>query len=305
MLGRFGRDAGSLLGVEIAPDSVRLMQVQRRRGHACVQAWALEPFEAQAFQDGWISAPEPVIAALRTACRRSKSRQRKVAVALSGSQVICKVHHMPAGLGEATMETRLLVEADRFIPFPLDDLALDFHVLGPSRSHPGQVDVMIAACRQSLLEPLEQLLEAAGLRAGRVEVDSFALASVLPRSGQEASAVLQIETGQATLHAWNGTVLPQRHELPPGPIDAAWLDGLVLLVEAHAARCPLERLLLAGPGGARAAILPALETRLGIACEVIDPLVGLHLAGVSNADALRAQGSAMALACGLALGGLA
>ena len=304
MLGRVGRDAGSLLGVEIASDSIRLMQLQRRRGRFHVKAWAHETLEAQVFHDGWVKAPEPVVAALRRAYQRSGSRQRRVAVALPGSQVICKVRHLSAGLDEAAMETQLLVEADQFIPFPLDDLALDFQVLGPSLSHPGKLDVIIAACRQSLLDPLEQLIEAAGLHAESVEVDSFALARVLPCSSQDRCAMLQIEAGQSILHAWSGPALPQRHELQPGSMDTAWLDRLAQLLEAQASQSPFDRLLLAGPDAAQAIMLPTLEARLGIACEVIDPLSALHLGRVPDVDALRAQGSAMTLACGLALRGL-
>ncbi|MDZ3994236.1 hypothetical protein PspTeo4_32240 [Pseudomonas sp. Teo4] len=184
MFGRFGKDAGSLLGVEITSDSVRMLQLQRRRGRYQVAGLAVEPIEPPSAGD-WLADPERIVSALRRAHQRSFSRQRRVAVAVPASQVICKVCQLPAGLTEAELEAHLLVDADQLFPFPLDDLALDFQVLGASQVEPGSFDVMVAACRQSTLDPLEALFLDAGLQLEAVEVDSIALQRVSSLAGLE------------------------------------------------------------------------------------------------------------------------
>lgn len=300
MLGRLGRDAGSLLGLEIAPDSIRLLQLQRRRGQCRVTAWALEPLASETLRDGWISDPAPVVAALRKAHQRAGCRQRRVAIALPGSQVISKVCRLSEGLDDAQMEAQLLAEADQFIPFPLDDTALDFQVLGPCREQTGHVEVAVAACRQSHLDPLEQVLAAAGLQARLVDVDSLALRRAMPGT-TGTRAVVQLEHGRAVLHAWPPGSLPVRQELRAAGVT---LESLEQWLECVLQGVQIDVLLLAGGGAACTDVRGFLQDRLGIATQVVEPLPGLDLAALPDADALTRAWASMAMACGLAMGGL-
>ncbi|MGH8484429.1 MAG: pilus assembly protein PilM, partial [Pseudomonas sp.] len=107
MLGRFGRDAGSLLGVEITPPFIRLVQLQRQRGRYSVVAWALEPLPEAVMHNGWIGDPEQAGALLLQAVRRSACTTRQVAVVLPGGLVIEKVLTVPAGIDEHAIAERL------------------------------------------------------------------------------------------------------------------------------------------------------------------------------------------------------
>ena len=303
MLGRFGRDAGSLLGLEIAPDSIRLLQLRRRRGRCQVTAWAVEPLERTSVRDGWINDPAPVVAALRKAHQRAGSSQRQVAVAMPGSQVISKVRRLSAGLDDTQIEAQLLAEADQFIPFPLDDTALDFQILGPSPDQPGFVEVAVAACRQSHLDPLEQVLAAAGLQARLVDIDSQALRRIMPAAGK---VLVQLEVDRVTLHAWHDGPLPLRQELRLGGPGAApstpssieqWLRCALQGLQA-------DGLLLAGAGAAGIDVQALLQERPALRIREVEPLTGLDLTALPDADALTAAGASMAMACGLAMGGM-
>jgi type IV pilus assembly protein PilM len=273
MLGRFGMDAGSLMGVEIAPDSVRVVQLRRRNGRCQVAAWAHESYEPYSGGD-WASDPVRVVGALQRACRRSGIRQRRAALALPANQVICKPCQLPAGQSEADMEAQLLADADRLFPFALEDLALDFQVLGPSKDQAGCLDVMVAACRQRSLEPIEALLDAAGLQLEVMEVDSVALQRMLPQSELAGSALLRLEAQGATLHCWQQGVPAQRRELHLGQmpgqlhahlageaqlkcllvvsssvIEQGWLEGLSEAVNLPCRQLPLRAGLAPGNGG--------------------------------------------------------
>ena len=266
MLGRFGRDAGSLLGVEIASDSVRILQLQRRQGRYTVGAWALEPFESPLA--GWTARPDVVVAALRRAWHRSGSRQRQAAVALPGSEVICKVCRLPAGLSDTDMEARLLVEAERLFPFPLQDLALDFQVLGAVADQAGEANVLVGACRQHALDPLEEVLGCAGLQAVAVEVDSIALGRLLP-PGNTSSALLRVESDHAVLHAWPEPALPQRSMLRLGPSDSRSLaiEPIVQWLQGASLSTRFEQLLVA----ADEAWVEALAGQVGVPCQSFMP----------------------------------
>jgi len=280
MLGRMGKDAGSLLGVEIASDSVRVLQLRRRKGRYERVAWALERFEPFTAGDWW-QAPDRVLAALSSAYRRSGSGQRRVAVALPASQVICKLCQLPASLSDADLEAKLLADADRLFPFPLEELVMDFQVMGASHVQAGARDVMVAACRQAVLNPLEALFEAAGLQLEAVEVDSIALRRLLPQPRAEGSALLRLEPGSATLHCWSPDVLPQRREMP--------LDRLCELL----ADCPfLNDLVVTSTPTLHQARLQQLTDSLSVQCRPLPPVAGIDC-----------HDNSMTLACALALGG--
>ncbi|NIE76078.1 pilus assembly protein PilM [Pantoea sp. Ap-967] len=285
MLGRFGKDAGSLLGVEIAADSVRVAQLRRRAGRLERVAWAFQGFEP--FAPGNARHDdERVAGALRSAYRQCGSRQRRAAVALPASQVICKVLQLPAGQADSERETQLLADADQLFPFPLEELQLDFQVLGASQLQPGYLDVMVAACRQSLLQPLESLFAQARLELAVVEVDSIALQRLMPPQAGGRAALLRIEPGSLIVHGWQQGSLPRQCELQAGVAPQrsgdVFADG-VAPTEVFVTGAPAL-----GQGG-----LARLGEALGLSCTPL-PLLA----------ALDCSDSRMALASALALGGM-
>ncbi|WP_447869237.1 type IV pilus biogenesis protein PilM [Pseudomonas putida] len=291
MFGRFGKDAGSLVGVEITPDAVRIMQLQQRNRRWRVMGSAQELFQAP-LADDWAEAPGEVVAALQRAYRRSGLRQRRVALALPASQVICKLCHMPVEQGGAQLEAQLLANAERLFPFPLEDLALDFQVMGASHDQPGCSEVMVAACRQSALASLEAVVEEAGLQLEAVEVDTIALCRMLPQGGLEGAALLRVETRSVTLHDWQPGRVYQRCELQTtGPdMNGQWSERLQALLARQSLPAGLW---VASSSSINPGWLQGLGSRLNVRCTYLPGLAGLeHVDG------------AMLLACALALGGL-
>ncbi|MDH0648840.1 pilus assembly protein PilM [Pseudomonas sp. GD03858] len=295
MLGRFGRGPGSLLGVEIAHDSIRMLQLHRRRGRYQVAGWAQEPFESPLRGPHPLDDAEVLVRTLRQAHARCATGQRQVALALPASQVICKVCRIPVDAGELGVESRLLDQADRLFPFPLDDLALDFQLLGVSADDPRQFDVLVAACRQSQIDPFEQLFAQADLRVMAVEVDSIALRRALVPEGCADKVILQWDTGEMVMHGWQGEGIAQRRQVVLTSPDQ-WLEGAERLWRLCGV--PAAELLLTGRlGGAKQA--GQLAERLGVPCRCACPTL---LAGLGGTQAV---GVSMALVYGLALGGLA
>ncbi len=295
MLGRFGKDAGSLLGVEIAADSIRMLQVRRQRGRCRVVGWARERIDPPLRGPHLLDEGERLVCALRQAHGRCATRQRQVALALPASQVICKVLSLPVVVSDFEAEVQLLEQADQLFPFPLDDLALDFQVLGPSAEQPGHNDVLVAACRQSQIDPLEQLFAQAGLQVQAMEVDSIALRRAMSSVSPGTDVLLQLERNEAVLHRWQDNLLPHRQQVALASPER-WLE-------------PVERLCMqAGIGGVvlvggaadgdRAAIL---AERLKVACRMAGDA---DFAGLAKGSEAKALDASMALACGLALGGL-
>ena len=296
MLGRFGRGTGSLLGVEIASDAIRMLHLRRQRGGCRVVGWAQERLGAAPGSSLGGDQVECLVAGLRQAHARCRTSQCRVALALPASQVICKVCRLPAGLPGHGVEAALLAQAEQLFPFPVEDLALDFQVHGPCAEDAGQVEVLVVACRQSQLDPLERVFAQAGLQLVAVEVDSFALRRALvPEPQAGVTALLRLEPDEVILHRWQGGRVPHRQRIALPSLER-WAEAVDGLWQSDI-QGAFEQVVLFGAAAdeARAA---DLSERLGVKCHVGRP--GPLASGF---DETSVPAAAMALACGLAMGG--
>ncbi len=304
MLGRLGRDAGSLLGLEINPPFIRLVRLQRARGRCRVLAWALEPLPAAAMDKGWIGDPEQVGAALLQAVKRIAGRRQRAAIALPAALVIEKQLSLPADLDDASIAERLPGDAGPFIPFALDDAALDFQVMGPDPGDPQCQRVVVAACHLALLDVLHASLESSGLRACVVEPDSHALHRAVQADGAVEGLLLHVETDALFFYELGDAPLPLRREVPR-PVQADSLQSLVVAVDNYLlssqGRALPGQLLLSGAGAAEPHVPGQLQQRLGLPVRHVDPFNSLVLASGLEPQSLKVQAPYLAVACGLAM----
>ena len=221
MPGLFNKKADTLLGIDISSTSVKLLALSRQGARYRVEAYAVEPLPANAVIEKNIAELDAVGQALSRVLIKARTRLRNVAVAVAGSAVITKTIEMDAGLCDDDMENQLKIEADQYIPFPLDEVAIDFEVQGASARNPERVDVLLAACRKENVEVREAALGLAGLTARVVDVEAHALErsfgllanqSVLPKD--RLVAVVDIGATMTTLSVLHhGRIIYTREQL--------------------------------------------------------------------------------------------
>lgn len=175
MFGLFGKKSSAVLGVDLSSSSVKLIELSKQGGRYKVESYAVEPLLANSVVEKNITDVEAVGEALKKVAAKSRSSQKQVAVAVSGAAVITKVIQMDRNLNEFEMEDQIAIEADQYIPYPLDEVAIDFEELGVSEVNPDQVDVLLAACRKENVDIREDALEIASLTAKIVDVEAYAL----------------------------------------------------------------------------------------------------------------------------------
>ncbi|MBD9396719.1 pilus assembly protein PilM [Pseudomonas sp. PDM11] len=175
MLGLFSKKANTLLGIDISSTSVKLLELSRSGSRYKVEAYAVEPLPANAVVEKNIAELEGVGQALSRVLAKAKTSVRSVSVAVAGSAVITKTVEMEAGLSDDELENQLKLEADQYIPYPLEEVAIDFEVQGVSPRNPERVEVLLAACRKENVEVREAALALAGLTAKVVDVEAYAL----------------------------------------------------------------------------------------------------------------------------------
>ena len=171
----FRRSQVPLLGVDISSTSVKLLELSRSGGRYRVESYAVEPLPPNSVMEKNITDAQLVGEAIARAVKKSGTRTKLGACAVAGSAVITKVISMPANLSEEELEGQIQIEADQYIPYALDEISLDFSILGPSASDPGRIDVLLAASRSDNVDVRVAALEVAGLEAKIVDVEAFAL----------------------------------------------------------------------------------------------------------------------------------
>lgn len=176
------RGTQPLLGVDFSAGSIKLVElVPVGRSKLRLERYAIEPIERGAIVDGAIEKPEAVSEALTRALRRAGTKTKQVAVALPSSAVISKRIRLPAGLTEEDYEAQVESEASQYIPFSMDEVNIDFQVLGPSPQSEEDVEVLLVASRKEKIEDRVAIIEAAGLQPVVVDVEPFAARTSIDR----------------------------------------------------------------------------------------------------------------------------
>lgn len=194
-----------MLGLDISSSSVKLVELSRdKAGNLVLDRCAIEPLERGWITDGNVEKFEEVAEAVRRLVKKSGTKTRQVAMALPASAVITKKIILPGGLSESELEIQVESEANQYIPFSLDEVSLDFCVVGPSATSAGDVEVLIAASRKEKVQDRQGLAEAAGLKPVVVDVESYAsrlatarLIENLPNKGVDTMVAL-FEVGALT-----------------------------------------------------------------------------------------------------------
>lgn len=202
-----------MLGLDISSTSVKLLELGRSGDRYRVEAYGVEPLPPNAVVEKNISDVEGVGEAIKRLVARSRTSVKQASVAVAGSAVITKTIEMNAGLSDAEMETQIEVEADQYIPYPLDEVFTDFEVLGPSQRNPeDEVEVLLAACRRENIELRQAALEIGGLKAKVVDIEAYAMRRAFSLLGSQVGdnaedavvAILDIGATMTTLSVLTG-----------------------------------------------------------------------------------------------------
>ena len=203
----FKTKSPSLIGVDIASTSVKLIELsQTGKGTYRLERYAIEPLPKETVTDGNIVNLEQVSDALKRGWKRLGSRNRNIAMSLPAAMVITKKIIVPAGQKEEELELTVEAEANQYIPFALDEVNLDFQILGPAPNNPDEVEVLIAASRKEKVEDRVAIAETAGLKPRVMDVESYAtqeafglLTPSLPANGRDQNIAL-VDIGAHVTH---------------------------------------------------------------------------------------------------------
>jgi type IV pilus assembly protein PilM len=203
----FAEKTPPLIGIDISSTSVKMVELaENGRGGYKLEGYSMAALPKEAIVDGNVGDLEKVVDAMKLAWKLLSSREKRAALALPASAVISKKVLMSAGTREEDMEVQVEAEANQYIPFSLDEVNIDFQIIGPAPNNPDEVEVLIAAARKEKIEDRVAAAEGAGLKVAVMDVENYAteaayslLASQLPNSGREQTVMI-IDIGASLMH---------------------------------------------------------------------------------------------------------
>jgi type IV pilus assembly protein PilM len=176
------------------------------KGTYRLEGYSIASIPKDAIVDGNVSGLEQVSDAVKLAWKLLGSREKRTALALPSAAVITKKVLMSADLRESDMEAQVEAEANQYIPFPLEEVNIDFQIIGPAPNSADEVEVLIAAARKEKIEDRVAAAEDAGLKVTVMDVDTYAteaaysiMANQLPNAGKDQTVMI-VDIGSVMMH---------------------------------------------------------------------------------------------------------
>ena len=189
-----------------------------------VDHYGVEPLPSNAVTEKVISDVDAVGESIRQVMKKSSSKAKNCCLAVAGSAVITKVITMPANLSEEDLEGQIQLEADQYIPYALEEVNLDFDILGPTEENPETIDVLLAASRSENVDMRVAAAKAAGLTPIVIDVEAYAIENVFPiltetvenRGRDKTVAILDIGATMTSLNVLDDHKMVYTREQPFG-----------------------------------------------------------------------------------------
>ena len=169
------RNKAQMLGIDISSTTVKLLELSRSGDRYRIEGYSVSALPQDAVVEKNVNNVEAVAAALRAVVAQSRTKTRQVVAAVAGSSVITKIIPMPMGLSDDELEMQISLEADQYIPYPLDEVSIDFEVQDAVSGRDDQVNVLLAACRRETIDSRVEALELADLNISVMDVEAYAM----------------------------------------------------------------------------------------------------------------------------------
>jgi len=166
------------VGIDIGSSSVRVMELEESNAQFKIVSYGTQPMPKDIFEGKQIKSPEKLIDVIKEALFDANTKTSQVAVAVPDSNVITKVIQLDKELAESEREELVVLEADKHIPYPIDEVSLDYEILGPSEKSPRRDNILVVASRTEHVNERVELMRESGLKTKIVDVESYVVERV-------------------------------------------------------------------------------------------------------------------------------
>jgi len=162
-----------LVGIDIGSSAIKLVQLKESKGVYKLQTFGVKPLPGEAIVDNAIMDSTSVVEAISELISESKLKVKNVATSISGHSVIIRKISLPT-MPEDELEKSIQYEAEQYIPFEINEVFLDFQILGADPEDPSQMKVLLVAAKKDFVNDYLAVFREAGLNPVVVDIDGFA-----------------------------------------------------------------------------------------------------------------------------------
>ncbi len=184
----FKKKQQPLLGIDITTAAIKLLELSKTSNGYKVESYGVAPLPFDIL-DKSITDVDMIGNAIKAAVKQSGTKLKHAAVAVTGSSVITRKIGMPNTLSDDEIREQIIMDADKYIPYSINEISFDFHIQGANPENPDLVDVLLAASRKETVENRVQALAKAGLKAKVVDLEAFAI--------ENAFSLLESQIGES------------------------------------------------------------------------------------------------------------
>jgi type IV pilus assembly protein PilM len=175
----FNKKLPPIVGLDIGTRQIKAVWLEQSKDGFVLQGYACEPITKIAFSEREIKDYESVSIALKKIRKVLKTKLKQANVAVAGTSVISKIVYMDPDQSDYELENQIEIEADSLIPYPLDEVYLDFEEMGPSATHTGKVNVLLTAAHKDLVDSRLLLAREANFEPKIVDMENYAIGNAL------------------------------------------------------------------------------------------------------------------------------
>lgn len=175
----FKKKLPPIVGLDIGTRQIKAVLIERTAKGFVLQGYACEPITKRAFAEREIKDFDAISLTLKKIKMALKTKVKTASIAVAGSSVLSKIVHMDPGQSDYELESQIEIEADSLIPYPLEEVYLDFEELGPSKTHPGKNNVLLTAAHRDLVDSRITLVREVPYEPKIVDMEGYALGNAL------------------------------------------------------------------------------------------------------------------------------
>jgi len=172
-----GRKKG-VIGLDIGSSSIKLVELVESKNTYKLQNLGIAPLPPEAIVDGALMDSVTIIDAIRQLIANTKAKTKDVITSVSGHSVIVKKITLPL-MSDSELEESIQWEAERYIPFDINEVNIDFQIFGSSSENPEVMDVVLVAAKKDIINDYVSVIIESGLNPVIIDVDAFAIENML------------------------------------------------------------------------------------------------------------------------------
>ena len=203
----FGTKRNRLVGLDIGSKTIKAAEIVENKKGYSLSKFGMIDIAPGLIEEGAIKDPEAVAETIRNLFKTYGIKNHSVALSIGGYSVIVKKISVQSTTEEQLQET-IHFEAEQYIPFDINDVNIDFQILGENENNPNQMNVLLVAAKKEMVGDYVSLTEMSGLDPRIIDVDAFALQNIFvlnyePEEGENV-ALIDIGASKTSLNILKG-----------------------------------------------------------------------------------------------------